>query len=430
MPEYFHSYFVCPRNRREAVAWNPFDPQLDVDLDANLEYFGRILQEIERELTGRSYTFYLVWEHLDWLPSYGDDVVVLLLGDERHRVPAYAGRVAAVYKCFGTRPKLLGSRPWHRPRRLHVSIAAEYLRNWLVCLPGWLRYQAELHRRGSTAKPVWDLPLGYYKQVESPVADVADRPDDVFFAGSVANQDYRWWSPTRWLAPPKEIARGAMLRQLTALQARRPELRCSLGTIGEFDEARRADGRYYAERLMAAKICLVPRGTTAETYRFSRRCGPGVCWWPNGCPTPGSTGAARRSRSTIGRTSRRCSTRCWPTRRRCEACSADPVSGGTGCVRNERSAAGSPPTCGADREQPRRRRRGRGRGTLVQLRGQRPSSTVMARWSLPGSAKRSASPEHSVGLWKRWSMRSSRARHLRLALAKVGAAQPERMAST
>jgi hypothetical protein len=80
------------------------------------------------------------------------------------------------------------------------------------------------------------------------------------------------------LRSPKDVARERMLHSLDQLQQSRPDLSVDLATTFEFalnaiqyekDSSKdMLDAEAYSKRMMNSKICLVPRGTSLETYRF------------------------------------------------------------------------------------------------------------------------------------------------------------------
>ena len=46
------------------------------------------------------------------------------------------------------------------------------------------------------------------------------------------------------------------------------DVKFNLTITSDFNAARSADEKSYSEKMMDSKICLVPRGTSLETYRF------------------------------------------------------------------------------------------------------------------------------------------------------------------
>jgi hypothetical protein len=109
-------FFHCLGADRQPQAWNPPAPIPEL---IDTWYFGRALAEMERELRVDGLTFYVTFD-ADTLPTYGDDVVVVLIGDEWARVPAYLPRVRAVFRNLCARPNL-GCRPAEWPSAVTLS---------------------------------------------------------------------------------------------------------------------------------------------------------------------------------------------------------------------------------------------------------------------------------------------------------------------
>jgi len=222
-------------------------------------------------------TVYLTWK-LDELPSYGRDVVAVVLGDEWARFPEYADDVLATFKCYGTRPPLdVGLRPTH----LNAMRLAKRLRTTVYWLPGWMsaltqRIRAQFH--SEAIRPIHAIPLGYGNQIDLPVRPIRERSVDVFFAGSVEHGQAPPWSVARWVQSPKTVARQAMLDSLLILERTRPQLNVMHSTPTSFawnalhygtDAGTDVlDANGYSARMMDTKICLVPRGTSLETFRY------------------------------------------------------------------------------------------------------------------------------------------------------------------
>ena len=241
------------------------------------EYFVRSLQATERRLNTGDLTFYLTWK-LDELPSYGPDVVAVVLGDEWARIPAYANDVLATFKCYGTSlPLDVGLRPTH----LNAMRLAKQLRTTAHYLPGWARNATRRLRsrfRERPAPPMHAIPLGYGNQLELPIRPVEERSIDLFFAGSVEHGQAPPGSLGHWIQSPKTLARQAMIDALQSVKRTRPDLNVVHSTPTSFawnaihygtDAGRDVlDAEGYSARMMNAKICLVPRGTSLETFRY------------------------------------------------------------------------------------------------------------------------------------------------------------------
>ena len=244
-------YFNCLTRDGAPLAWRPPEP-LDGVL-ADSAYVGAILAELDTTISGL--TFY-VTRDLERLPSYGRDVVAIVIGDELARVPAYVDRVRAVFKNQAVRP-LLTSSFVREPSWINLWWFAAYLRAWRHHLPGAARWLAS----GRPA-PVWLLPIGVLNQLDLPVKPLAERRADIFFAGSVTHRRDAAWKDR---IAPKVLSRRAMVAAAERLAGRYV---VDLGQTGAFAESIAQSAEVYSERLMDARIALVPRGTTADTARF------------------------------------------------------------------------------------------------------------------------------------------------------------------
>jgi hypothetical protein len=258
-----NQYFICPIDAPlEPIAWSIPNPQHDV----TTVYFGKVLEAMERKLAVSGLTFYLTWDTKQ-LPSYGDDVVVIVLGDEYSRVPAYIHKVRAVFKTLSM-SSMLGDNLLQKPSYASLMQWLQFAKVLLVRTPGLV---SSLIRRwrGDRIAPIYDVPLGYYKQQELPIAAIANRHYDLFFAGSIILNYPRW--DRRWLVRnPKDISRKAMLDAIERIRSKYPELQIGMEITGDFgqDAQSTLDNRSYSEKLMDAKLCLAPRGSLNETFRF------------------------------------------------------------------------------------------------------------------------------------------------------------------
>lgn len=248
-------YWVIPPFQRDAVPWNPYDPQ-DVPVPDCI-YLGRALVAMEAASALAGLSIYLDWNNLE-LPEYGDHVVALALADEWARRPRYAGKVRVIFKTYGTDYPM----SWP-PRRLNsyalVSIAQD-LRVALLRRAGT--------RISGQAAPIFPIPLGYYRQIELPVVPMRQRRYDVYFGGSTFNEPHEWYEWRHWLQSPKNMSRANMLRQLELLAKQHPRLSISTTQTASFLGTTTDDVLAYSHSMMQTRICVVPRGTSLETYRY------------------------------------------------------------------------------------------------------------------------------------------------------------------
>ncbi len=246
--------FACVEPGAPPIPFEPPDP--DPVPHPDVRYFARALAAMEERLGRRDLTVYVTWS-TDELPSYGDDVVAVVLGDEPARIPRYFDRVAATFKGYGTRPPI-GVRPAALPSRLGAAALLEWAEKLAICAPGALAF-ARRRVRSRALPGVFPVPIGYFEQEERPVTPILERPVDVFFAGSVQHV-----TPRR-LPSAKGIAREQMLAALESAHGLTTDLQLFTGfgpgTAGSLSREE------YSTRLMDARICLAPRGNSVETFR-------------------------------------------------------------------------------------------------------------------------------------------------------------------
>jgi hypothetical protein len=259
VPSLRNAYFTCLNPAREPVAWNP--PEVAGDAMVGSAYFGAVLAAMDERLAAGGLTVYLT-QDLEALPSYGPDVVALVVGDELARIPAYAHRVRATFKNHSARP-VLTSNFLREPSWVNLWWGASYLRAWRHHLPGAL---ARRRAAGGRAAPIWMLPTGVLNQCELELKPIEARATDVFFAGSVTHMPNA--SRLKNSVAPKVRSRVAMVRAADALAAAHADVVVQLTTTSAFADSIEADPDVYSRRLMDARLALVPRGTTADTFRF------------------------------------------------------------------------------------------------------------------------------------------------------------------
>jgi hypothetical protein len=241
-------------------------------------YFGRAFSVFESVFSARRLTVYLTWD-LKNLPSYGDNVVAVVLGDEWCRVPAYLDRVLVAFKCYGSTPNLPPS-VLLPTSYLQVLVALQHARIHFHRLPGVvqsLQNKMRLMLKGRDNNAAYPIPLGYANQVELPIVPIEERTVDVFFAGSLSHNHHPRWSPLHWLRSPKHVARARAIEEASALQSLAPELNVDLRVTSDFaphavmfgkEDSDVLSAEQYSSKMMDARICLAPRGTSPETFRY------------------------------------------------------------------------------------------------------------------------------------------------------------------
>ena len=268
--------FLVARQPRPAVEWDPPEPTADTGYD--VRYFGEILASVGRQLGRPDLTFVLTWD-VEALSETGRHVVAIVQGDEDARIPRWAGQVLATFKCYGARPfrMPIGT----RPGITDALELAHYLRRLLLWLPGALTVgaPAKLARRRLSIFP---LPLGYYNQEARPMLAPRDRRWLISFAGSgVVEERARVGAGQplaalrRALGTPKQRSRARMSAALAGLERQLPPGSVAMVTLEDFpsllpghDGDARSLTASYSDLLAGSCISLVPRGNSAETFRF------------------------------------------------------------------------------------------------------------------------------------------------------------------
>lgn len=266
-----NKYYICLKGNQKPIPWDLSYSEQRIEIDCSLAYFSQVFEAMEKSLKIKDLVFYLTWENLDTLPSYGQNVVAIVLGDEWCRTPKYCHKVRAVFKCYGTSPTL-GCNPISQPSYLNIMTLLQFMKAWIAGLPGQFNYtfQKIKSKQIDAAKniSIYDIPLGYYKQLNLPIEEIENRTYDVLFNGSIKHEAFPVWSWKYWVKSPKDITRKKMMSTIDRIREKNPDIKFRLTITSDFNAARSADDRSYSEKMMDAKICLVPRGTSLETYRF------------------------------------------------------------------------------------------------------------------------------------------------------------------
>jgi Exostosin family len=279
-------YILCT-DGREPVEIDIFAHQDPFD-DVFLTYWVHVFQWFEANSSLGGLTFYVIWDYqrVRDLPSYGNDVVAIVLMDEYGLIPHYLGRVRFVFKTYGFRPWLSGT---SRGKTLATMLKfIKDIGNWTFHLAAFVR------KNGGVAMPKnrMVIPLGYARQTDIAVKPFETRRYLVSFLGSVEQRQYHTLSPRALLGTPKSEARSRMAKGLRKLASALPD-KVFFAITGSFSESILSDGAGYSELMADTKICLAPRGSSVETYRFFEALRQGcviICdrlppyWFYRGCP--------------------------------------------------------------------------------------------------------------------------------------------------
>jgi len=263
-----HRYFAAWPLAGSPLRELPNGSIWDKGLIPEWKYPLTVLTEAEKELQTGPLHFYFTKDPAN-LPEYGDHVVAILWQEERCKVPTYARHIRGVLRCLQAVP-FLGFHPRLGFNKYEAVLTFQYVRD--VALH--LRSKRQLLAPHPDWPPVihntprvLSIPLGYHSQEELPQVPMADRRLDAFFAGElhtpVPKSSYRYWITTS-----KTQARKQLWNVLLKLK-QDPEWRIDMGDIsGGEGVARLPEYNSYSQKMMNSRICLAPRGTTAESSRL------------------------------------------------------------------------------------------------------------------------------------------------------------------
>ncbi|MGB3309490.1 MAG: hypothetical protein WA939_24230 [Nodosilinea sp.] len=238
-------------------------------------YFGKALQAVDQTLLNQGLVFYVTITEMKEMPSYGENVFVLILGDEFYRIPDYIDKVGGVFKCYGTRQireQINLYRPLLRPSYFKFLVFGQTIKNLFHRFVKKSRYRLKkikiLFLGKNKIVPIYDIPPGYLNSEDLSIKPIADRTCDVFFDGSVIQHKYSVWSLRYWSKTPKAYSREQMVANLKNFKDKNPQFQIHLALSVGFAAFNYTPQSTYSQNLMNAKICLAPRGTTLETYRL------------------------------------------------------------------------------------------------------------------------------------------------------------------
>lgn len=247
--------------------WDPANPAPHLPWDC--VYFGKALVEMEKHLGDEDLHCYLTWLP-DELPEYGPHVIAILVGEEWGLMPRYARHVRLAARVMSRYP-FLGIRRWFPLNHLKLMLAFKHVRNWLLHLRSWLRYKfppsswpPPVHKRAH----VVHLPWGSASLVEVPMKLMCERTRNYYFSGGAAfSADFGY---RKFLSSPKRAARESLVKAVADLEKTHPNLAAEKSVQVHTTRwtGHMSDNEQYAERLMNSKVCLAPRGSVADTWRF------------------------------------------------------------------------------------------------------------------------------------------------------------------
>jgi len=266
-----HRYFVAWPDCSAPIVEVP-GPVWRPELVPETRYPLAVLAEAQETIATPGLHFYLTKDP-DRLPEYGPHVVVVLIEEERCKIPAYARHIRAVIRDMQTYP-FPGFRLHASMGSLEAVLLFEYLRDWMTHLRSRIRlarFNPGISR--VTDQPrIFTIPLGYHSQKELPLVPMRERTLDSFFSGDVRSHftrnDYRYWTSTSKILARQQLWRALeqLPTSLSGADGAWKILRNEITT--ETAAADPAAFGGYSERMQQSRICLAPRGSVAETFRL------------------------------------------------------------------------------------------------------------------------------------------------------------------
>ena len=258
-------HFIVERGA-ESRPWDPANPGPELPRDC--PYFGKVLLEFEKHVGNEDLHCYLTWDN-DSLPEYGAHVIAILIGEEWGLMPRYARHVRMVARVMGLYP-FLGVRRWWPINRLTAMLVPKHIRNWIRHLRSRFRYSRPpaCWPAPVVEKPtLLTLPWGSANLVEVPLKKMNERHYNYFFSGGIAlgAEGYR-----KITGGPKIYSREALVKSVANLEKKYPELASNRAIVVHKDvgTGNLKDSESYALRMMDSKVCLAPRGSVADTWRY------------------------------------------------------------------------------------------------------------------------------------------------------------------
>jgi hypothetical protein len=228
-------------------------------------YFRHLIETIENDGALQGFDFVITIRDMNDIPIKGSNTIVIIIGEERFYSPSYASDVLAIFRCMG---------PNHRevfPLRsdyIGLLIGLRELRRHLFMLPRGVRSMFSHAITGKRSAPVYRLPMGYSSKAEQPPPAIETRPYDVSFIGSINPYLENSRTFRDLVGTPKSISRHRMLENLTRYSKANPERHIHVELTSDFGASMRSGAEHFNDILRKSKICLAPRGGSAETTRF------------------------------------------------------------------------------------------------------------------------------------------------------------------
>lgn len=239
--------------------FSPFEEVINENcytLDCNLNHYYRIFTTLKEICPVFNEYIFIMTRNVDNLPIKDkaklSRTIVILIGDEWNRAPKYSNKVAFVYKSPGQNTKLAFHKNWIW---FNILVLIQYVRIWLKKLP--------YPNRGN----VISIPLYGYRVLPLEIKPIHERKYDMSFMGSISHNHNRKGAWIRkLLRTPKILSRTKALEIIENLKDKYSVYHKTSEFFPHSD--RKSEEEAYSQILMDTKICICPRGTNLETFRY------------------------------------------------------------------------------------------------------------------------------------------------------------------
>jgi hypothetical protein len=256
----------------EGDQWLPLPLEPASSLGFGRDYYAEVLHNIETGSSLTGLTFYLSKETPQSLPSYGDQVVLLIIGDEHFRLYPYLRDIRAILRCYGDRPRYLDGFPVDGLKRSAFFFFLYKFGEWLSYL--WKATKLRPDIISEIRRRTLHVPLGCFGKFEPLPQDISSRSIDYAFLGSIDYRQHPWFSPKSLMKPSKFVARTKMMKALESFSQSRKQWNSKLSVSGGFQDSISKEDDY-VKAMSDCKISICPRGSNPETYRFFESCKAG-----------------------------------------------------------------------------------------------------------------------------------------------------------
>ncbi len=223
-------------------------------LDCNLPHYHSILMHLSKKLAFFNEYIFILTRNVDNLPYKDKEklsrTIVILIGDEWNRAPKYSDKVALVYKSPGQLNKLA----FHKNApKFNLLVLIQYLR---------IFYKKLFY---PNKKNVISIPLCVYKLVDQTFKPINKRKYDISFLGSVIHTK-KDCLMRKILKTPKILSRMKLFSLLNEMKSKYIVYEKPNDSFPNAYKDSSVDN--YSEIMMDTKICVAPRGTNLETFRY------------------------------------------------------------------------------------------------------------------------------------------------------------------